>query len=440
MSGSAAARFRVDVDQNPYLPVGGTEVHAIVGVTAEADPGGAVPHHRGQAAEVVIVDGSGSMYGTKMVAAKRAARAAVDALRDGVHFAVVLGTSAAATVYPTAGGTVPADARTRAEAKTAVGTMDAAGGTRMSTWLAEAERLFAPFGDGALKHAILLTDGRNNEPESGFLPALQRCSGMFICDCRGVGTDWQVDELRRIASALLGDVGFIRDPEDMPADFRALAERAMGKAVADVALRLWTPKGAAVRFVKQVAPDVEDLTGRAAPSGPQSADYPLGSWGDESRDYHLCIEVPAGPMGRQLRAGWVKVVVPSAGDEVLASANVLAEWTGDEAASTEINERVAHYTGQVELSRAIQEGLQARRDGDGETATARLGRAVALAHASGNEASARLLGQVVDVVDPATGTVRLKADVDKADEMNLDTYSTKTVRTRGPGDSARGEQ
>jgi hypothetical protein len=34
---------------------------------------------------------------------------------------------------------------------------------------------------------------------------------------------------------------------------------------------------------------------------------------------------------------------------------------------------------------------------------------------------------VVDVVDEATGTVRLKKDVQAADEMALDTRSAKTV-------------
>ncbi|WP_017594409.1 vWA domain-containing protein [Nocardiopsis potens] len=435
--------FRVDVDQNPYLPVGGTEVHAIVTVAAGSGspPPGAGPAGGGPppAAEVVIIDGSGSMYGEKIVAAKRAARAAVDALRDGVHFGIVCGTGVARLVYPAEPRLVPADARTRAAAKEAVGSLDASGGTRMGTWLTLADELFAPFGAGALKHAVLLTDGQNNEQTEGFERILARCSGRFVCDCRGVGTDWNVDELRRIASALLGDVGFIRDPDRMAEDFRALTERAMGKSVADVALRLWAPKAARVRFVKQVAPGVEDLTGRAAAGGPQTADYPLGSWGEESREYHLCIEVPAGAPGQQMRAGWVKLVAPSAGGAVLASGNVLAEWTEDEAKATEINARVAHYTGQVELSRAIQEGLRARREGDDESATVRLGRAVALAHASGNRATAEMLGRVVDVVDPATGTVRLKKEVEKADEMTLDTYSTRTVRTRGAGESAKGE-
>jgi hypothetical protein len=90
---------------------------------------------------------------------------------------------------------------------------------------------------------------------------------------------------------------------------------------------------------------------------------------------------------------------------------------------------VAHYTGQAELADAIQEGLR-RKQGDEETATARLGRAVALAHESGNEDTAKLLAKVVDVVDVESGTVRLKKKVEDADEMALDTRLTKTVRVK----------
>ena len=44
-------------------------------------------------------------------------------------------------------------------------------------------------------------------------------------------------------------------------------------------------------------------------------------------------------------------------------------------------------------------------------------------------ATARLLSKVVDVLDEATGTVRLKK-VEAADEMALDTRSTRTVRVK----------
>ena len=68
----------------------------------------------------------------------------------------------------------------------------------------------------------------------------------------------------------------------------------MGKEVADVALRLWTPVGTEIKFVKQVAPTVEELTDRRTEAGPRAGDYPTGSWGDESRDYHVCVRGPHG--------------------------------------------------------------------------------------------------------------------------------------------------
>ena len=65
------------------------------------------------------------------------------------------------------------------------------------------------------------------------------------------------------------------------------------------------------------------------------------------------------------------------------------------------------------------------------TAAACLGRAVALAAATGNDGTARLLTKVVDVVDAPSGTVRLRAGVSKADTMTLDSRSTKAVQDRG---------
>ena len=67
-------------------------------------------------------------------------------------------------------------------------------------------------------HAILLTDGANqHETREQLETTLADCEGRFQCDCRGIGTDWDVDELRGIASKLLGTVDIIREPADMEA-------------------------------------------------------------------------------------------------------------------------------------------------------------------------------------------------------------------------------
>jgi thioredoxin-like negative regulator of GroEL len=112
----------------------------------------------------------------------------------------------------------------------------------------------------------------------------------------------------------------------------------------------------------------------------------------------------------------------------IAEARILAVWTDDEAKTAKIDRVVAHYTGQAELAQSIQEGLDARNRGDAEQATALLGRAVKIAHESGNEATAKLLRNVVEVEDAEKGTVRLKGGVTKEAEMMLETRSTKTAR------------
>jgi von Willebrand factor type A C-terminal domain/von Willebrand factor type A domain len=424
--------FTVDIYQNEYLPEGGRDVNAVVTVTSPDTVAAAAPAAGG--AEIIIVDCSGSMGSprTKIAEARAATVAAVDLIRDGVAFAVIAGTEKAQQVFPGDGRLAIADGQTRGLAKRAVAGLRSGGGTAIGRWLRLAHQLFGSYPAG-IRHAILLTDGKNqHETPEQLDGAISLCDGAFSCDCRGVGVDWEVGELRRISSALLGTVDIVADPSGLAADFAAMMETAMDKQVADVALRVWTPQHATVQFVKQVAPTVGDLTDRRTQSGPQAGDYPTGAWGpDESRDYHLCVDVTPAGVGQEMLAARVSLVVGSpSGPEVLGQGMVKAVWTDDEALSTRINKQVAHYTGQAELAQVIQEGLEARKEGDEETATAKLGRAVALAQRSGNEDTARLLAKVVDVVDAATGTVRLKKKVDAADEMTLDTRSTKTVRTK----------
>ncbi|MEX2981492.1 VWA domain-containing protein [Streptomyces sp. C36] len=448
MSPPSVPRFSVEVYQNVNLPEGGREVNAIVTVTADGGPGEpSLPSgslspgsfspggHAPDAAVVVMVDCSGSMDypPAKMRNARDATAAAIDALRDGVAFAVVAGTHQAREVYPAGGRLAVADATTRGQAKEALRKLGPGGGTAIGTWLRLADRLLSS-SDASIRHGILLTDGRNEHEEPEALRAsLDACAGRFTCDARGVGTDWEVKEVTGIASALLGSADIVADPAALAADFTSMMETVMGKEVGDVSLRLWTPQGAEVLFVKQMAPTVEELTDRRAAAGPRASDYPTGSWGEESRDYHVCVRVPSAHVGQEMLAARVSLVLPTpdgASPHVLAQGLVRAVWTDDLAASTSINPQVAHYTGQAELAQAIQQGLDLRKSGDVDGATEKLGRAVQLASRSGHEDTAKLLAKVVDVVDAANGTVRLKTKVSEEAEMTLETRSTKTVRVK----------
>lgn len=422
------AEFKAEVFQNEYLGEGASDVHGVVSVTCT---GAGVAGRSGDtaAAEVIIVDTSGSMDmpPAKIAAARRAAKVAVDEIVDGTWFAVVAGHTHAQMVFPPHPGLAKMTDVTRRDAIDAVGRLRSGGATAIGSWIAAATELFeqAPAGQ---RHAILLTDGKiEGEPEEALPAALAAARGKFQCDCRGIGSDWVVDELRAIAHALLGTVDIVAEPDELEADFEQMMRTAMQRGVADARLRVWAPQGSEVLFVRQVAPQVDDLTDRATRVSPLVIEVPTGAWSDETRDYHVAVRVPVAPVGNERLAARVEVVVD---DQVLAKGLVKAIWSTDTNLTTRIDPAVAHYTGQAQLADVIQRGLAAKSAGDAPTATVLLGEAAKLAKQSGNEATTRLLSKVVDVVDADAGTVRLKQQVAKTDEMALDTRSTKTTRIR----------
>ena len=415
----------VDVDHNPYLAEETGTVDAIVSIAVGSEM---VVDKSPVRVESIIIDCSTSMKSPqgKFDEAKRATKAAVSEMVDGTYFTIIAGTERATPVYPEDGQLAQASDETRSAASNAVDSLQPNGGTAIGTWLAHVREI-AEQHEGALAHAILLTDGKDeHETPEELAEEIGLSEGEFTCDCRGVGTDWRVEELRAVSSALLGTVDIVANPADLVDDFAAMMRASMDKSIPDLTLRLWTPAGARVAFVKQVGPTVEDLTARRVDAGSQCGEYRLGAWGHEERDYHIQVEVEPAAVGREKLAARVTVV---AGDKILGEGLVKAVWTADTALSARISRRVAHYTGQAELAQAVQDGLAARKNGDIAAATANLRRAMELAVKSGNEGTAKLLRRVIEV-DEHTGTARLRRDVDAADEMALDARSTRTARVR----------
>jgi len=363
-------------------------------------------------------------------AAQEAAAAALDQIHDGVWFAVVAGNHEARLAYPDGytAAMVQMSAATRAQAKRSLTRLYADGGTAMGTWLLAAAQLFGTVPSLTQKHVILLTDGENqHETPEQLTAAIERVRGRFQADCRGLGAAWQVDEVRRIAEALLGTVDLIPRREDMAAEFARIMRVSMARGVADASLRVWAPQGAEVLFVRQVAQRLEDLTARRTTVNPLTGAYPTGAWSDETREYHVAVRLPAKAVGAEQLAARVQLAV---GGEIVTQGLVKARWSADDSLTARISPEVAHYTGQTELAKAIQEGLAAKSIGDDVTATTRLGRAVQLAAETGNEDATNRLSRVVDIDDAGTGRVRLKNRIDKLDEMALDTASTKTTRVK----------
>ncbi len=431
------ADFTAEVFQNEFLPDGGTDVHAIVRVTSTGASTGAstagsasTPTAAGSSAEVILIDTSGSMGRRGVAAAGEAAKAALNEIVDGTLFAVVSGNGTAQIVYPYShqGALVAMSSNTRGEAVRAVEGLRANGGTAMGTWLTLARKIFETVPHVTKRHAILLTDGVNEgETPQSLQSAVASCVGAFQCDCRGVGDQWRVEEVRSIASALLGTVDLIPAPEEMAAEFERMMRASMARGVASAELRVWVPQGAELLFVKQVSPTLEDLSSRKTQVNPLTGAYPTGAWSDESRDYHVAVRLPARTLGQEQLAARVSIAL---GADPVAQALVKAKWSNDDTLTTRIDPAVAAYTGQAELAEVIQDGIAAKAAGQDDVATSKLGRAVQLAAQTGNAEMTTRLKKVVEIDDADTGTVRLKKGVSKIDDMSLDTASTKTSRVR----------
>jgi hypothetical protein len=424
--------FSIEAFQNRYLSAGQRRVDGILTVTASGDPAVAT-----RAAPLVlgfILDRSGSMAGERLAAAVGAVTRAISILDERAWMFVVAFDARAELIVPECQATP----ENKAKAEKALRTITAGGGTAMSTGLTLTRSVFQRAPD-AIRQAVFLTDGKNeSEASSAVSVALGRCEGLFQCDCWGVGTDWQVGEVQQISTTLLGKASLIPEPAGVERAFRAAIEKANAKSLKDVRLRLWTPQGTSVVFVKQVSPTLDDLGGRARTVSPQIREFLTGAWSPgESRDYHVALEVRAGAPGEEMLAcrsslAWLE---PEGGtwvekEDKPATGRIFASWSDDANLTSRIDEHVAHYTNQNELAGAIQRGLDARAKGDDAGATQLLGRAVQLAHAAHDAEMTQRLAKVVDVVDAGTGTVRLRREVQKAAAMDLELESRTTKRAK----------
>lgn len=234
-----------------------------------------------------------------------------------------------------------------------------------------------------------------------------------------------------IAGHLLGTVQLVAQPASLAQDFRDTLAAAMAKSLADVRLRLWMPKNARLVAVKQSFPSEIDLTAKLRPVDARAVDVPLGAWGEGTQDYFATFALTPLALGEQMLVCRPSIVWQGAREEGGAEqsapgAPVTVTWTEDAGLSARIDAQVAHYSGQAEKARAIQEGLEAL-DRDPATATLRLGHALALAEQSGDAETTRRLRELV--APDAGGTLRLRAAA-KAAVMDLDMASTRTVRAK----------
>jgi len=204
---------------------------------------------------VLILDRSGSMSGVKIVRARDAARALVQALGPGDRLAIVEFSSSASVLVES----TPVTAQARSRALETIDGIEAMGGTNMSAAFSAAPpQLARGAAPGRVNKVFLASDGQANEgiSERGALLQLARreLAGATLSSF-GIGDDYDEDLMSALASQAGGRARYIASPEILPAAFRAELNRASSLVARDVRVRVSGLSGASVLGVLGFEPD-----------------------------------------------------------------------------------------------------------------------------------------------------------------------------------------
>jgi hypothetical protein len=436
--------FAIEIDVTRDLAVDISRVDALV--TVKARPLSlAAPAER--LAEILIMDRSMSMMSeNKMPEARRAACTAIDALPDGVFFAIIAGNRKAESLFPSAGGLAAINAKTRAAAKRQVMRLQPEGGTEIGRWLLAARQLFATEPDaGTIRHAVLYTDGRNEHETSEALgAALSSCADEFLCDVRGLGNDWDYRELLRIAGALHGDATAVLQIADLADDFTQLILRERRLVVRRTYLRLRPSRRFQIGSIAQTHPVRVDLTQRQQPADGAAIDIPLGSWEAETRRYHLTMRFAPDtlPTGEDLRAAGVELLMETASGERerYADTALVVRRHSTPGDKTREPDSVTQVEKERELAVTMQACADAWLHGRITEADDELEHGIRLARAVADPVRLRLLESIANI--GKDGRARVRADVTRGEmqRLGLDSTKTSTSITRTGAEEEAGQR
>lgn len=381
----------------------------------------------------------------RIAATRDAVAAAIDRLPDGVRFALLEERRDENGVLRQPEWRVADDHRrsqARADAEW-MRVLPPKDSTSYARWLAQARKRFCSGDAPRLRHLLVITDGSGRT--SRLEEELDACTGEFTCDVLGVGEDWQLDPLTRIAEALHGTAGCVRDSQDVTDWLTSTMDRLLRTRLPMAALEVILRPGVELQEITQLSEQRRPLEPLSPPEGDTPAPaHPPGRarrlsfatrvWTmDDARDFELVLL--ADPTGDPLDED-IQLAAVTLGS---ASVPVLVRWSYEPGSA---RGRGALPGQRTKVVRAYIDGCQALDEGTWSVAERQLGTAVRLAQEPRDADILQRIRDVADVVDAAAGKVRLRRRLDRLTlkEIRLYSHRVPPVRhaSRGGGEDGRG--
>ncbi len=356
------------------LRTGGSSSYLDVVVRVAAAP------HRSQSERppvhvALVIDRSGSMGGTKVHTAKRAALAVLNGLSERDTAAVVVFDHDIDVVQDEAKVT----ALVKAHVAAALARIDARGSTALHEgWLTGCRAIAADSAASSVeartgvRRCFLLTDGQANigmaEPEALAHAAAQvREAAHVSTSTFGIGTDYDEELLGPMAEAGGGQFHHLRTPQEIATTFVGELEQLLGTVARDARLEIKATAGITVELLSA-------YPWRAGAPGTAGAGRWEATMGDlvggEERHVIVHLNFPAAAAARsargehtvQMRLTWQD----EAGSHTTAWQRCTFRYAASEAAydAEARDETVLHYAAQHLSDRAQREAIHARKRGD----------------------------------------------------------------------------
>jgi Ca-activated chloride channel family protein len=260
---------------------GGTYRHVLVQVQAASDDVRATDLDL-----AIALDTSGSMSGSKIETARRAALGIVEALTERDHLAIATFSNEALVVLPR----TRMDAEGRQRAALALRGVHANGGTNLSEgWLLAVDALARHLRPEAVTRALLLSDGQANAGITDVRELATHARALrergISTTAVGIGAGYDSELLQQIASEGGGQLHDAELDHELLEVLRGELAELRGIAVRDATLRVACPEGVRVEVLGDLPATRDGRVHRV----------PLGSLGAAARrDVCLRVKLPAG--------------------------------------------------------------------------------------------------------------------------------------------------
>lgn len=308
----------------------------------------------------MVLDVSSSMRAREIDALKEAAKAAVDALREGDFVTVIAFQSVA---YEIVEPTRILDSSTKAAIHSKINIIDQyqGGGTDMEHALTRAEHALTMVPtEGLVRKIVLFTDGQLTGNEDQCLRRAQQISARgFGIDAMGFGDEFDYKFMQRLVSYSNGFTEKIERPEDIRAAFARRVQEVTTTIATNVRLDLtFTPQVRANRGYRY-SPEIAYIGKIKLPGEPRTISIAVGNVErDKEYAYLITLTVP------KRDAGTIRIIkaelfydIPSMQIQQGSSLqSVLVNYTTHNQLTSELRGEVERAFDEVEIGRLL-EGL-----------------------------------------------------------------------------------